>query len=77
MRASAWRRRDGSSVPAEDRPRIFALALSGYVGLEGKDRIVASEFDGMLRRTAQDETDAGAEAKGRDWLYEAEEGDAP
>lgn len=55
MRASAWKLPDGTSVPADDRPRIFTAALSGYLGLEGKRRIVTNEFDGALRATARRE----------------------
>lgn len=73
MRGSAWRRPDGTSVPTEDRPRIFALALSGYVGLEGKTKIVSSEFDGMLRKVAQDETHTDSKTEGRGWLYDDQE----
>lgn len=54
MRAKAWALPDGSSVPEAERPRIFALALSGYAG-EGRNEIVTSEFAGMLKRVIADE----------------------
>lgn len=50
MRPNAWKRPDGTSVPTEDRPRIFALAAEGYAA-EGKAAFVANEFAGMLRTT--------------------------
>lgn len=57
LRANAWRKADGSSVPIEDRPRLLALAISGYAG-EGKHQVVTAEFAGMLRRVVHDETQA-------------------
>lgn len=71
MRGSAWKRDDGSSVPTKDRPKIMALALSDYLGLEGKPRIVAGEFDGVLRRNAREQAE-----KKSGWLYDDEEGNA-
>lgn len=67
MRASAWKTDDGGSVPSDERPRILALALSGYLGMEGKTRIVTSQFDGMLRAVARRELSQGTD--GSDWLY--------
>lgn len=60
MRASAWKLPDGSSVPAEERPRILAATLSGYLGMEGKAKIVTSEFDGAIRATARKECETGS-----------------
>lgn len=57
MRANAWRLPSGGSVPADDRPRLLALALVSYDG-EGKRRVVTSEFDGLLRKLATQEVDA-------------------
>lgn len=67
MRASAWKRDDGTSVPTEERPKIFATALSGYVGMEGKKRIVPSEFDGLLRATHRRECPPDGDGG---WLYD-------
>jgi hypothetical protein len=50
MRANAWARPDGSAAPDIDRPRILAVALSGYAA-EGKRAIATNEFAGMLRAT--------------------------
>jgi hypothetical protein len=54
MRANAWKRDDGSSVPEAERPRLLALALSGYAA-EGKRVLVTNEFAGMLRTTIRSE----------------------
>jgi hypothetical protein len=59
MRPNAWAREDGGQVPDEDRPRLLALALSGYAA-EGKTKIVTNEFAAMLRRAIRDAT-SGAE----------------
>lgn len=64
MRASAWKTDTGESVPGDERPRILAVALGGYLSVEGKRRIVPSEFDGMLRATARAELGT---ASGSDW----------
>lgn len=54
LRANAWSKDDGESVPADDRPRLLALALTGYAA-EGHRTIVANQFAGMLRKTVRDE----------------------
>jgi hypothetical protein len=41
-------------VPDGDRPRLLSCALLGYAA-EGKERIIAAEFRGMLRRLVLDE----------------------
>ena len=57
MRANAWKRPDGTSVPPADRPRVFAVALSGYVSEPGRVRFVGNEFAGALRATIRAEVE--------------------
>lgn len=54
LRANAWKRPDGTSVPDSDRPRILALAISGYAS-EGRSKIITNEFAAMLRRAIRDD----------------------
>lgn len=54
LRANAWRFDNGDSVPEEDRPRLLAIAISGYAG-EGNTDVITSEFAGLLRRVIRDE----------------------
>lgn len=54
LRANAWRRDDGSEFPVALRPRVFAVALSGY-GLE-QGRFVDRQFENKLRGHIRDET---------------------
>lgn len=67
MRANAWKKPDGTSVPPGERPRILAAALLSYAG-EGKRDVVVSEFAGLLRRAIRDEceTPTGAGRKATD-----------
>lgn len=61
LRANAWKQEDGSAVPNSERPRLLALAVSGYAG-EGNNRIITAEFAGMLRRVIRDESDSPEKA---------------
>lgn len=70
MRANGWKLPDGTSVPVERRPRIFALALSGYLA-EGTPKIYTNEFALMLAKTARIEmADPAAQSGGSDPLSE-------
>lgn len=69
MRPNAWKRPDGSSVPAADRPRILASALAGYAA-EGKRQLVDREFESKLRGHVRDEDPDGGpsgSAPGQHW----------
>lgn len=55
MRATVWRRSDGTSAPDDERPRIFALAASGYAA-EGHAKLITNEFAAMLRSTVRAES---------------------
>lgn len=55
LSAEAWRTDDGGSVPPDERPRLFASALTGYAA-EGKTRIVANEFYGLVRKLVRTKT---------------------
>lgn len=54
-RAGAWKLDDGGTLPAEHRPRVFALALAGYAR-EGHRKLVTNQFAGMLRKLAGQES---------------------
>lgn len=59
MRVKVWELDDGSKVPAEERPRIFALALTGYTS-EGRSELVTSVFAGMVKKTVRQELPGAA-----------------